>query len=124
MIDEKKTCDTCRFFDVEEGEEPCESCRNNKIPFSDEYDDSELLWKPIDNVNYPAHYTQGNIECIDAMVAAFGEEAVMNFCLCNAFKYIWRARHKNGVEDLDKAKWYIDKYKELANDSDNKWLSV
>lgn len=66
-----------------------------------------------DNVNHPSHYTQGGIECIDAMVAAFGKEAVSNFCLCNAFKYIWRAKHKNGEEDIDKALWYLDKYKEL-----------
>lgn len=31
----------------------------------------------------------------------------MNFCLGNAVKYIWRADHKNGVEDLEKAAWYI-----------------
>lgn len=66
-----------------------------------------------DNVNHPSHYTQGGIECIDAMIAAFGKEAVSNFCLCNAFKYIWRTKHKNGEEDVDKALWYLDKYKEL-----------
>lgn len=38
----------------------------------------------------------------------------MDFCLCNAFKYIWRHSRKNGVEDVRKAKWYIDKYLELA----------
>lgn len=39
----------------------------------------------------------------------------MDFCLCNAFKYIWRHSRKNGVEDIRKAKWYIDKYLELAD---------
>lgn len=67
----------------------------------------------VDNVNRPPHYTQGGIECIDAMTAAFGKEAVMHFCICNAFKYIWRSEHKNGQEDLDKANWYIKKYKQL-----------
>lgn len=66
-----------------------------------------------DNVNHPSHYTQGGIECIDAMIAAFDKEVVSNFCLCNAFKYIWRTKHKNGEEDIDKALWYLDKYKEL-----------
>ena len=69
-----------------------------------------------DNVNHPSHYTQGKVECIEAMESAFGCEAVENFCLCNAFKYIWRAKHKNGTEDLDKAIWYINKFKELAAD--------
>ena len=60
-----------------------------------------------DVVNRPAHYTSGGIECIDAMTAAFGDEAVKDFCLCNAFKYLWRHRNKNGVEDLKKARWYL-----------------
>lgn len=66
------------------------------------------------NVSHPSHYNQGNIECIDAMVAAFGKEAVENFCLVNAFKYVWRNRDKNGCEDIDKAIWYLNKYKELT----------
>lgn len=62
-----------------------------------------------DPVNRPAHYTSGGIECIDAMQAAFGDEAVKDFCLCNAFKYLWRHRNKNGVEDLKKARWYLNR---------------
>lgn len=63
-----------------------------------------------DNVNHPSHYTQGGVECIDALAAATinlqGIEAV---CTANAIKYLWRWKQKNGVEDLHKAKWYIDK---------------
>ena len=62
-----------------------------------------------DPVNRPAHYTSGGIECIDAMQAAFGAEVVKGFCLCNAFKYLWRHRQKNGVEDLKKARWYLNR---------------
>ena len=62
-----------------------------------------------DPVNRPAHYTSGGIECIDAMQAAFGDDAVKGFCLCNAFKYLWRHRSKNGVEDLKKARWYLNR---------------
>lgn len=65
------------------------------------------------NVSHPSHYNQGGIECIDAMVAAFGKEAVENFCLLNAFKYVWRNRNKNGSEDIDKAIWYLTYVKEL-----------
>ena len=43
-----------------------------------------------------------------------GKEAVMDFCLCNAFKYLYRHNRKNGLEDIKKAKWYVDKYIELA----------
>lgn len=66
------------------------------------------------NVTHPSHYTQGTIECIDAMVSAFGTETVKSFCLCNAFKYIWRAEYKNGDEDIQKAQWYLSKFVDLS----------
>ena len=69
--------------------------------------------KNFDVVDNPKHYTSGSIECIDAMEAAYGTQAVMWFCMCNAFKYQWRFEQKNGVEDLKKAQWYQNKYIEL-----------
>ena len=74
-----------------------------------EYAEKYLEVVKPDPVNRPAHYTSGGIECIDAMQAAFGDEAVKDFCLCNAFKYLWRHRNKNGVEDLKKARWYLNR---------------
>lgn len=68
-----------------------------------------------DPVNHPSHYTSGKVECIDAMIEVFGIEAVKSFCLCNAFKYHWRHGMKNGQEDIEKATWYMDKYRELVN---------
>ena len=67
------------------------------------------------NVNHPSHYNKGNIECIDAMVSAYGKDTVSDFCICNAFKYIWRYKYKNGIEDLKKAQWYLNKVVELNN---------
>lgn len=57
-----------------------------------------------DPVNHPKHYTQhpSGVECIQITEH-------MNFCLGNAIKYIWRASLKNGIEDLEKAKWYIER---------------
>ena len=69
-----------------------------------------------DAVNHPSHYNQGGIECIDAMVSAFGKKSTASFCLINAFKYVWRAADKNGMEDIDKAIWYMNKFKELYSD--------
>lgn len=69
-----------------------------------------------DPVNHPSHYTQGNIECIDAMKAAYGKESVMHFCKCNAFKYQWRFDKKNGEEDIKKAQWYQNKFLELQRE--------
>lgn len=68
-----------------------------------------------DPVNHPSHYTQGKVECIDAMEQVFGIEAVKHFCLLNWFKYNFRHELKNGQEDMDKASWYFEKYRELLN---------
>lgn len=69
----------------------------------------------FDPVNRPEHYANCKVECIDAMIDTYGIEAVKNFCLLNAFKYHWRHNQKNGDEDIKKATWYMDKYKELVN---------
>ena len=53
--------------------------------------------------------------CIDAMEQVFGIEAVKHFCLLNWFKYNFRHELKNGQEDMDKASWYFEKYRELLN---------
>jgi hypothetical protein len=58
-----------------------------------------------DAVNHPAHYTThpSGVECIDIVEH-------MNFCRGNAIKYIWRAGMKGDpVEDLQKARWYLDR---------------
>ena len=61
-----------------------------------------------DNVNHPPHYTQGGIECIEAIKAALGDGFV-SFLRGNVIKYLWRCEHKGGIEDLRKAAWYLDR---------------
>lgn len=111
------SCGNCRFDDCEIDEYPCTHCRNNFVTTDPKYATTPLLWcdkdVPTSSVDHPSHYNQGGIECIDAMVAAYGKEAVENFCLLNAFKYLWRNRDKNGFEDIDKAIWYLSYVKEL-----------
>lgn len=65
------------------------------------------LYPTTDPVRRPKHYTQGEVECIDAMVSAFGEDAVRRWAHLNAFKYLWRAEHKGGEQDRAKAIWYL-----------------
>ncbi len=61
-----------------------------------------------DNVNHPNHYSgKSSLECIDVMNLLFGSKAVCYFCLCNAFKYLWRHKFKNGMEDVQKALMYL-----------------
>jgi hypothetical protein len=67
-----------------------------------------------DPVNHPPHYTQGDIECIDAIRSALGRDGFIAFCVGNNIKYSWRYRHKGGVEDLKKAEWYINRANEEA----------
>lgn len=66
--------------------------------------------EPHDTVNHPSHYTQGGVECIDALKAATtGLEGIEAVCTANAIKYLWRWKQKNGAEDLRKAVWYINR---------------
>jgi len=80
-------------------------------------------WKelPVDVVNHPPQYNSGGIKCIDSM-KAMSEGSYVEphhaYSWQNAFKYIWRWPYKNGVEDLRKARWYIDRLiHELENES-------
>lgn len=68
-----------------------------------------------DIVNHPAHYETGKYECIDVMIETQGAAAVKEFCICNAFKYLYRHRNKGGKEDIKKAKWYLNKYLEICD---------
>lgn len=81
-----------------------------KIEDTDERMDTERMSNDKVMINHPPHYTVGKVECIDAIESATtclqGLEAV---CTANVIKYVWRWKFKNGVEDLEKAKWYLNK---------------
>lgn len=69
-----------------------------------------------DMVNHPEHYETGSgFECIDVMIETQGEASVIEYCVINAFKYIYRHKRKNGEEDIRKACWYLNKAVELLN---------
>lgn len=71
-----------------------------------------------DMVCHPHHYNQGGIECVDAIKAAtVGKTGIQAFCVGNAIKYLFRYEEKNGLQDVEKAKWYIERLiAELNND--------
>lgn len=117
-------CDECKHFCSSDYEPPCCNCKGTAIPGSYEYISRPILFERNteiesesgnDVVNHPSHYTQGGIECIDAMESAFGADELSVYCKIAAFKYIWRCEHKNGLEDVKKAIWYLDKYLELKD---------
>lgn len=75
-----------------------------------------------DMVNSPAHYTQGKYEVIDIIEWATkdmkGIEAV---CVSNVLKYILRYKYKNGLEDIKKSQWYLNRLiKEVSDDVDSR----
>jgi len=62
-----------------------------------------------DMVNSPPHYNQSGIECIDAIRAAT-DKGYKYYLQGNIIKYLWRFDYKGKAsEDLNKAKWYLDK---------------
>ena len=69
-------------------------------------------------VNHPQHYNTASIECIKLMLELYGLEAVKSFCKCNALKYLYRADNKNGLEDIKKAAWYLNKYVEVVKNDE------
>lgn len=95
---------------------------------SNENGRAQLVWlrtelkmnKPSnpDMVNHPPHYNAGGVECIEAIKAACtGLNGFEGYCTGNSIKYLWRWKHKNKVQDLEKAIWYINKLaKEIKND--------
>ena len=65
-----------------------------------------------DMVNHPIHYNKAGIETIDA-IEAVTTDGFKYYLQGNILKYIWRYEYKNGVEDLKKARWYLDKLIEV-----------
>lgn len=66
--------------------------------------------KGTDSVNHPSHYTGGKVECIDAIEAAVASMTGVRASLVGqVIKYVWRFDKKGGVEDLKKAKWYLER---------------
>ena len=69
----------------------------------------------MDIVNNPAHY-QGEVECIDAIKSSMSKQQYIGYLKGNIIKYIWRFERKNGLEDLQKSEWYIQRLiKEINN---------
>jgi len=71
--------------------------------------DNDSRMHQFDNVDRPIHYAAGTIECIDAIEAQLSAEEFRGYLKGNIIKYLWREKHKGGIESLKKAKWYLNK---------------
>lgn len=87
----------------------------NDMKKNDSLNKNDNVFHNPDQIN-PSYYTNKGISCIDAMRVVYGRYSVMDFCKCNAFKYMWRFEKKNGLEDLEKAQWYLNKLIELIKE--------
>lgn len=77
----------------------------------------EMMAQMENKINHPKHYNSGGVECIDVMTKVYGLEAVINFCECNAFKYLWRLNAKGEPEEnMQKALWYIEMWMQLREE--------
>ena len=62
-----------------------------------------------DVVNKPPHYNNGGVECIDYIQQQLGPERFLGYLEGNTIKYLHRWKYKNGIEDLRKARWYLER---------------
>jgi hypothetical protein len=85
--------------------------------------ENKVIYKTKSNVNHddvskPSHYNVYDIEVIDMMLKIWGKQAVINYCLLNAFKYRMRAGNKennSSEKDFAKEQWYLNKVNEIKN---------
>lgn len=91
------------------------NCRCVDEELSIVYEPADLLSLHVpDVVNHPSHYTNGKVECIDAIESAtVGKTGIEAVCVANVIKYLWRYEDKNGLEDIKKAQWYLNKLIEV-----------
>ena len=108
----KSNCDGCKL------EYYCELEEYNFNSAKEDYINKlyEIVYGTKEEINHPDRYACGQFECIDVMLDVFGADTVKHFCILNAFKYLWRSEKKNGIEDIKKAVWYLNKYIELGCD--------
>ena len=142
-VPEVRSCFTCEYLDNPVYTQECRTCwghmnykkkteentmgddggmpineTGNATSFFDAV--TEMPVSKKDNIN-PDHYkSETSLECIEAMEIIFGRDAVIDFCRCNAWKYIWRWKNKNGTEDLGKAKWYLERAYNMLDGNDKR----
>lgn len=104
-------CDKCKLKSWNLAS--CVECENECIDFSPKDDlppetsGTQIITNEKDAVNHPQHYA-GNIECIDYIRDKLTPAGFTDYCVGNVMKYISRWRKKDGVQDLKKAKVYLE----------------
>ena len=71
----------------------------------------------MNNVDHTSNYNQGSKETIEILKDFLTEDEFKGFLKGNVLKYMHRYKFKNGMEDLNKASWYLDKLKETESEN-------
>lgn len=131
-----RLCDDCKYWELSSGDKPCSMCLFKSThpmweskEICEDIGGCNQLWKmgledsvssfnivgqakevsSFDIVDKPQHYCNSNIEPIDYMEDKLSPSGFEGYCIGNVIKYVSRYQHKNGVQDLQKAKWYLNK---------------
>lgn len=123
----EKSCENCKHSYCGDLDEPCFGCEpygeDNWELATDDVEEACVEEKPTDTISHPEYY-QGKYECIEEMIELFGIEVVKGFCMCNVYKYRFRAGRKQGEEykkDVTKAEDYMTLLIELKERTVNSY---
>lgn len=92
-----KECNNCYLLH----EEPMDSITEAREQLNKFNLDSDI------KIEHPSHYTQGSVECLDAIKSSLTPEEFRGYLKGNIIKYTWRERYKSGILDLRKAQYYL-----------------
>ncbi|WP_311775085.1 DUF3310 domain-containing protein [Listeria seeligeri] len=127
-VEEEELCyGTLPYAKAEYPNIPIEKYKAKKTETTDPVEKFQTAWKGLiksrlieftdasDNINNPAHYTSGGIETLDYIKAKVADYP--SYAVGNILKYVSRYEHKNGLEDLKKAQFYLnDLIKEMESE--------
>lgn len=105
--EEKKTPETSKEVSIPN--DYIKQVMAGSIPLEPEkMDYHSINAKTKEHVNHPSHYNSKGKETIKVLEDYLSKEEYAGFLKGNILKYIHRYENKNGIEDLKKAKWYLE----------------
>ena len=113
----KEICSMCgNYLDDDLKCYECEICDGENMTDTITLTTDTTFHGHYDDVNNPKHYNRGGLECIEA-IKAMTEKMSGDIAphAANVLKYLWRCEYKNGLQDIDKALWYLNRLK-------NRWI--
>tara|TARA_A100001011_G_C13595894_1_gene550157 strand:+ start:41 stop:448 length:408 start_codon:yes stop_codon:yes gene_type:complete len=109
-----ETCAKCGYYlDDDLKCYECEICNGENMKDTITLTTDTTFHRHYDDVNNPKHYNRGGLECIEA-IEAMTEKMSGDIAphAANVLKYLWRCEYKNGVQDIDKAIWYLNRLRD------------